>query len=378
VTQSQSQQRFTCAGCGADMAFDPASGGLKCPYCGSKEAVPQDSSARPVQENLLDDYLHAGPERLAQLSQSAVQVTCSSCGATTTFEPSEVAGFCAFCGGKIVAQPVAADPLIAPEAVLPFKLPKKQAAHQIQSWLGSRWFAPSALKNMARQESIQGVYLPFWTYDSRTVSDYTGQRGEHYWETEYYTEQDDNGNTVQRSRQVQRTRWWPAQGQVARDFDDVTIPASKSVETMNLHELSPWDLENLAPYAPAYLSGFKAQRYQVELGDGFEQARGIMAGVIQGDVRSDIGGDEQIVDSVQTRHFDVTFKHILLPIWIAAYRFNEKVYQVVVNARTGEVQGERPYSLWKIAGLVLLVLALIALFVYFQGSGNHSPARGSE
>ncbi len=360
------------------MAFDPASGALKCPYCGSKEAVPQDDTARPVQENPLDDYLHAGPERLAQLSQSAVQVTCGSCGATTTFEPTEVAGFCAFCGGKIVAQPTAADPLIAPEAVLPFRLPKKQAVGQIKGWLGSRWFAPNALKDMARQESIQGVYLPFWTYDSRTVSGYTGQRGEHYYETEFYTEQDDQGNTVQRSRQVQRTRWWPAQGQVARDFDDITISASKSVEAVNLHELAPWDLENLAPYAPAYLSGFKAQRYQVELGDGFESARGIMAGVIEGDVRSDIGGDEQIIDHIQTRHYEVTFKHILLPIWIAAYRFNEKVYQVVVNARTGEVQGERPYSVWKIVGLVLLVLGILALIYFWQASGNRMPARGSQ
>jgi DNA-directed RNA polymerase subunit RPC12/RpoP len=345
------------------MAFDPASGGLKCPYCGSKEAVPQESSARPVQENPLQDYLNAGSERLARLSATALQVTCTSCGATTTFEPGEVAGLCAFCGGKIVAQPTAADPLVAPEAVLPFQLPKKQAVGQIKSWLRSRWFAPNALKNMARQESIQGVYLPFWTYDSRTVSDYTGQRGEHYYETEYYTETDENGNTVQRSRQVQKTRWWPASGRVARDFDDVTIPATQSVDVVKQHELDPWDLEQLVPYAPGYLSGFKAQRYQIELESGFESARSIMAGVIEGDVRSDIGGDEQIVHHIDTQHFDVTFKHILLPIWIAAYRFNGKVYQVVVNARTGEVQGERPYSFWKIFGLVLLILALIAVFI---------------
>jgi hypothetical protein len=88
-----------------------------------------------------------------------------------------------------------------------------------------------------------------------------------------------------------------------------------------------------------------------------------MAGVIEGDVRADIGGDEQMVQSIDTQHFDVTFKHILLPIWIAAYRFSGKIYQVVVNARTAEVQGERPYSVWKILGLVLLILGAIALFL---------------
>lgn len=357
------------------MAFDPASGGLKCPYCGSKEAVPQDEAARPVQENDLEAYLHAGPERLARLSAAAVQITCDSCGATTTFEPTEVAGFCAFCGAKIVAQPVAADPLISPEGVLPFRVPKKDAVQAIKTWLSSRWFAPNALKSMARQESIQGVYLPFWTYDSSTVSDYVGQRGEHYYETEYYTEQDENGNTVRRERQVQRTRWWPASGRVSRDFDDVTIPATNSIDNYKLHALEPWDFQQLVPYTPGYLSGFKAQRYQVELGDGFERARGIMAGVIEGDVRMDIGGDEQQIHRIDTQHFDVTFKHLLLPVWIAAYRFNSKVYQVVVNARTGEVQGERPYSVWKILGLILLIVGLILLYMAFQNNRPEATFR---
>lgn len=344
------------------MEFDPRTGGLKCPYCGKTEALAPDA-ARSVSENNLEDYLHAGPERLATLSASAVQITCDSCGATTTFEPTEVAGFCAFCGAKVVAQPVAADPLIAPEAVLPFGVPKKDAVGHIKQWLSSRWFAPNALKSMAQHDSIQGVYLPFWTYDARTRSRYSGQRGEHYYVTETYTETDDEGRTVQRERQVQHTRWWPVQGVVGRDFDDVTIPATTSVNRPRLSALEPWDFPALVPYAPAYLSGFKAQRYQVELGQGFDEAKSLMAGTIESDVRSDIGGDEQLVNHVDTDYFDLTFKHILLPVWIAAYRYQGKVFQVVVNARTGEVQGERPYSVWKIAGLVLAILAAIVLFV---------------
>ena len=347
------------------MEFDPRTGGLKCPYCGKTQEL-DPGAARAVSENALDDYLHAGPERLATLSASAVQITCDSCGATTTFEPAEVAGVCAFCGAKIVAQAVAADPLIAPEAVLPFSVSKKDAVGHIKQWLSSRWFAPNALKTMAQHDSIQGVYLPFWTYDAQTYTQYIGQRGEHYYEIERYTETDDNGNAVQRERQVQRPRWWPVSGQVSRFFDDVTIPASKSVDRPRLSALEPWDFPALVPYAPAYLSGFKAQRYQIELGDGFTEAQGVMAGVIESDVRSDIGGDEQVVNHLDTQYEDVTFKHILLPIWIAAYRFQGKVFQVVVNARTGEVQGERPYSVWKIAGLILAILTAIVVFMMLR------------
>jgi len=82
-------------------------------------------------------------------------------------------------------------------------------------------------------------------------------------------------------------------------------------------------------------------------------------------VRGDIGGDEQRVTHVATNYSAVTFKHLLLPVYVGAYRFRDKVYQVVLNGRTGEVQGERPYSFWKIflfalfLAAVLLIVALI-------------------
>ena len=123
--------------------------------------------------------------------------------------------------------------------------------------------------------------------------------------------------------------------------------------------LEPWDLPEIRPYEPAYLSGFKAQRYQVELGEGFEQAKAIAAGVIQGDVRSDIGGDEQMISDIKTHYSAITFKHLLLPVYAGAYRLNQKVFQVVVNGRTGEVQGDRPYSFWKITLFILFLLLVI-------------------
>jgi hypothetical protein len=110
------------------------------------------------------------------------------------------------------------------------------------------------------------------------------------------------------------------------------------------------------------LAGFKAQRYQVELADGFEKAKEVMGAEIQEVVRKDIGGDEQRIYRIQTEYSAETFRHLLLPVWIGAYRFQGKVYQVLVNARTGDVQGERPYSVIKItllsAAILLVVIVL--------------------
>lgn len=354
------------------MEFDPKTGAMKCPYCGRVEAVPQEDESRTVQENDLYVFLTPDASRLARLAENAVEVTCGSCGATTEFTPPEVAGFCPFCGAKIVAQPIAANPLIAPEGILPFAVPKKEAVAAIRTWLSSRWFAPSALKKMAQQDGIYGVYLPFWTYDAQTESQYTGQRGVYYYETERYSETDSNGHIIWKERQVRKTRWYPVAGQVARFFDDVVIPATTSVSEKRLKSLEPWDLEAVVPYEPAFLSGFKAQRYQLELGAGHEKAREIMEGAIHSDVLHHIGGDEQRVHQIRTAYADETFKHLLLPVWIAAYRFEGKVFQVLINARTGEVQGERPYSVGKITLVVIAVLAVIALFIWWR-NGQEVP-----
>jgi DNA-directed RNA polymerase subunit RPC12/RpoP len=297
------------------------------------------------------------------LAQDALEVQCSNCGARVTFTPPEVARECDFCGAKIVAQPKSADPMVAPEGVLPFRVTQRQAGDVIKSWISSRWFAPGELKRFATQDAIQGVYLPFWTYDTYTASYYEGERGEHYYVTEDYTETDPQGNRVTKQRQVRKTRWYGVSGTVSRWFDDVLVPASRSLRPDRLAALEPWDLVELKPYEPAFLSGFKAQQYQVGLEEGFETVKRVAAGVIDGDVRRDIGGDEQRVNRVQTQFSAITFKHLLLPVYVGAYRLNEKVYQVIVNGRTGEVQGDRPYSFWKIALFVLFLLLIVGLIL---------------
>jgi ribosomal protein S27E len=368
MTPEKKAAQFPCPGCAADMQFDPATGGMKCPFCGQTQALPATGGRESVPPHGFDEFVAAGAAKLQVLTGQALQVSCDGCGSVVAFEPPEVAGICPFCGAGLVAQPKTADPLIAPDGLLPAKVPKEQATAEIKQWLQSRWFAPNALKRFARPEGINGVYLPFWDYDADTDSRYTGARGQHYWETEYYTETDNNGNTVQRERQVMRTAWYPCAGEVARHFDGVLVGASKAVHEDKLDALEPWDLESMRPYEPAYLSGFKAQRYQLELPDGFEKAKAVMHGTITEDVRRNIGGDEQQIHQIETQYANVMFRHLLLPVWIGAYRFRDKVYQVAVNARTGEVQGERPYSTAKIAALVAAVVLLIVLIIVLKSS----------
>lgn len=359
--------RYRCPGCGADLVYEPRAGCLACPYCGREEKIPE--SAEQVVERSYEDYLKPRQEQITTLADNAVEVSCAGCGATVVFTPPDVAGDCAFCGGKIVAQPKSADALLAPESVLPFRVSQEDATQAIRRWIAGLWFAPNALKKLARQHPIEGIYLPFWTFDSHTSSYYTGKRGEYYYETEWYTVTNAQGRSETRTRQVKKTRWYPASGRVSRWFDDVLVAATVSLPRGRLDALEPWDLSSLKSYDPAFLSGFKAQRYQVNLEPAFEQARSCMAEVIRRDVRDDIGGDEQQIHSVATSYSGVTFKHLLLPVYVGAYAFNQKVFQVMVNARSGEVQGDRPYSVVKIVLVVLLVLAIVATVYYVANQG---------
>ena len=154
-------------------------------------------------------------------------------------------------------------------------------------------------------------------------------------------------------------------GVVDLSFGEILVNATKSLPEHKLAELEPWALNNLKGYEPAYLAGFRAQRYQIDLGQGFERAKELVLPRIESAVCADIGGDEQRITRLATEYSNITFKHILLPVYAGAYRFNGKIYQIVVNGRTGEIQGDRPYSFWKLAALVLFLgfLLMVVLLI---------------
>ncbi len=351
--------RYSCPNCGADRVFDPKIGKLACPYCGYQEEIQTDSGE--IAERDFQKFLRPENQRLQPLAVDAMQVSCDSCGATVTFIPPETARQCDFCAAKIVAQPKSADPLVAPEGVLPFAVTNQAASASLSVWISSRWFAPNDLKKFAEKDKINSIYLPFWTYDADSSTRYSGKRGEDYQERSYY--KDSEGK--RRETSVTKTRWFSASGRVSRFFDDVHIPASVSVLPDYIGRLD-WNFQELVAYEPAFLAGHKAQTYQVTLEEGFEKFKAIADGIIRNDVRHDIGGDRQQIDSLTTNFSNVTFKHVLLPVYAGAYRFNGKIYQILVNGKTGEVMGERPYSKLKIGCLVvsIIFLIIIVLLIY--------------
>jgi len=355
-----SQTQYPCSNCGANVEFAPGTTVLKCPYCGAE--TPLAPTGQQIREHSYAEFVGLPRKPIAALAPHVF--TCQGCGAVT--ESDKISDRCQFCGAPLVAD-VGSGELVAPEAVLPFGLDRGALRESLRKWASSRWFAPNGLKKVTEAESSHSTYLPHWTYDASTVSRYQGQRGEHYWETETYTE---NGET--KTRQVQRTAWYPASGVVARDFDDVLIVGSTRVAPKHLDALEPWPLPDAQPYRPEYLAGHETLRYDVEPESGLGTAKSRMASVIEKDCKQDIGGDEQRVQAVDTDYRDITFKLMLLPVWIACYLHAGKTYNILVNGRTGEVAGERPYSVAKIVAAsvaALLVIAAIVVAIVLNRNG---------
>ncbi len=355
-TESPQARSFPCGQCGAKLEYDPGSRAQKCPYCGHETAVPR--SEEDIEELDFHEYFEKASSGLDQVEAAAVK--CGGCGATTTFDRHVESDACAFCGIPLIAQEVRVR-VIRPHTLLPFQVSEDQAHQAFRAWLGGLWFAPGALRQYARRDhALQGMYLPYWTYDAKTTSFYRGERGDDYWVTETYRKPDGSSGT----RSVRKTRWTSVSGTVWRHFNDVLVLASRSVPPAHAEKLEPWDLRSLEPFREEYLAGFRAESYQVDLGEGFGRAKEIMAGPIAEDARRDIGGDHQRVHSIRTQYDSVTFKHLLLPVWVSAYRYRERAYRFLVNGRTGEVQGDRPWSVLKIALAVLAGAAILALLLF--------------
>lgn len=350
---------FPCESCGADLTFHIGAQRLKCTFCGFEKDL-RIADDQVVSERDLVKTLERNAARRhspVALSGQAHEIRCDACGGTVAFEGTLTSTSCAYCGSPTQREAVHdAHDRVAVDALLTFTVESMQARLNLARWVRSRWFAPNEFKRQGLKGKLEGIYLPYYSFDAMTSTNYHGARGDHYWVTVGH------GNKRRRER---RTRWTSASGWFQRFFDDVLVPALTSLPFAILCRLEPWPLGKCVPYTADALAGRLAHTYDVELAEGFSHGKERIEEALRADVCSRIGGDEQRIDAMHTSYAALTFKHLLLPVWLNAYRFRDKSYRVFVNACTGRVEGERPYSAVKIAFAVLLGLIALGLAYWY-------------
>jgi DNA-directed RNA polymerase subunit RPC12/RpoP len=351
---------FPCEECGADVTFHIGSQALKCPYCGHVKQLDLDPEAEILEQDF--DAMIARIEEQHEADrhdeEGQCEVRCGSCGGTVVFIGTLTSSACPYCGTPIQRDKIhSATHRIPVDAVIPFHVDHERARQNLAEWVRSRWFAPNAFLKQGVSGNFNGVYLPYWTFDTLTFNSYSGQRGDAYYVTV---------GSGKNRRTVRKVRWSSASGQFQRFFDNVTIPASRGLDMNRLIALEPWPFGKSIPFTQQVLAGFLARTYDISLQEGFVAAKERVDSAIESDVRRRIGGDEQRISSINSRYDAITFKHLLLPVWLMTYRFHEKPYRVYINAATGEVQGDRPYSWVKITLAVLAALVVVAIIAAAQ------------
>jgi hypothetical protein len=314
--------------------------------------------ATRVAEKSVDAALRA-PRDLGWGAERKV-IACKRCGAHTTLDPHVAASACAFCGTTAVVESPADPNIVRPEGLLPFRITRDSALQSFRSWLHGLWFRPNDLKSKSRISTINGAYIPFWTFDASTDSWWTAEAGYYY-----YVQVVRNGKVVTE----RRTRWEPAAGQLHLFFDDVLVPASRGVDEGLCGAIEPFPTAELTPYEPSYLSGFLAEENAVDLPEALEGAKNKMHLEIRSACAREVPGDTHRNLEVETTFSALAYKNALLPIWIAAYDYKGTPYRFLVNGVTGKCNGNAPYSWVKLTLLFLTIITiLIALALLSESS----------
>ena len=351
------KEQFECNSCGAHLEFNPKTQQMICNFCGSEGVIPVEH------KSIVEHDFYSAPFATGW-NRPAISMECSSCGATISAE-TKMAGQCTYCNSPYVKERPPREDLITPETLVPFKIDKEKSKQLFHDWLGKGWFHPSNITKLSKLDLIKGVYTPFWTYDTNTYSNWSAESGYYYYVTEtYYVTV--NGKRQKRTRQVRKIRWVPSHGSRSDFYNDVLVPASRGMNEELIHKIYPFNLQQLVPYKTEFLSGFMAEEYGIDLRQGWGTAQNIVNSEERQRCGREVPGDTYRFLRVSTTFSNIKYKHILLPVWIAAYQYKQKTYHFLVNGQTGEVQGFKPISWLKVAAAVAAAaVGLLALAWYY-------------
>ncbi len=352
ITEAQTEDVTDkkCPNCGATVVYDPETLAMTCPFCGYSRQLPKPEDEGQDVEEL--DFSSAKNRESLDWGKEKKSLVCKNCGAETIMDSADTAQCCPYCGSTQVMPVDNDEDVVAPGGVVPFEISKEKAAQLFKSWMKGKLFAPKEAKQSCEAKNFSGVYLPYWTYDSQTTSPYSVKLG--------FNKKDSQGNVT--------TTYRTYRGIYERFIDDETVYASKKTTNRFIKQASVFDFSKLRKYSPEFIAGYLAERYTVGLDEGWDIAKG----QIKSKLESEIGSMEKRrrnADSISkvtfsTAYSKVTYKYVLAPIWIANFKFKEKVYNIVVNGQTGQIRGEAPVSPIKVAIAIAIAIA-VCILLYF-------------
>lgn len=347
---------YYCSNCGGVMVFDAKTQTLKCPNCETQINIVNDKD-KIIEHN----FTKKAEKTITVQEKTSSTMQCRGCGAKVEVSADCTATQCPYCGANYVLAEKQEDAII-PDGVVPFKIDKNDVRETFTKWIKKRWFAPNKLKQLYESDKIQGIYVPYWTFDADVICDYSAEGGKH----RKVEVKESDGSTSTKTE----TDWYNTHGRVKEFFDDVEVKASKNMKASLLKGIEPYDTKKqLVSYSPQYLSGYGSECYTVSLEDAHREANTIMENELRELVRKDVRKRYDEVRNIRIApdYREETYKHILIPVYATAYNYNNKSYSVLINGQSGKIKGDYPKSVVKIAIAVAVAAAIVGgIFAYKQ------------
>jgi DNA-directed RNA polymerase subunit RPC12/RpoP len=342
-------ESYTCSQCGGRMAFEAQRNALVCESCGHIE-YPDLRPAADTAEQVLDFVLPT--TRGHRWAEAQHRLSCSQCGAVALLAVGERVNACPYCGSDQLIESAETQELLDPNVVGLIKIKEENASYHLKDWLGKGLFAPDDLKKIAKTTELRSAYYPFWTFDGTLAMNWA-------------CESNDPNNEM--------VRWVTRDGVEFEMFDDVLVSGLRSISVEELSEVEPFELKEVVVFDPSYLAGWTVLAYDKPLAEATLEARERVAKKLRREVENRIlvGHQKRELHIGELKWSGMTFKHVLLPLWVGHYRYRGKYYRILINGQTGKVGGQKPRDQLKVFGFVatlvlscvvlLLILALIGL-----------------
>ncbi|KKL25857.1 hypothetical protein LCGC14_2401080, partial [marine sediment metagenome] len=279
------------------------------------------------------------PDRPADAARQATHnFECSGCGASMSFD-AEAGGLqCPFCASVDMVQQKDAK-ILAPKRVVPFRLGRDEAVAQMRQWLGRGFFRPSQLSQQASVVRMQAVYVPCWVFQATTHTHWTA----------------DSSHTPPGAR----GDWYPMSGEHHGSYPNLLVGASGALTPSETSKICPFDLAEGVPPQQADLSSVTVEQFSVPR----KYARPLARGIVEKIEEKTCAG-QYVPGRTRNVHANVRIEAlssepVLLPVWIMAYRYKDRLFRFLVNGQSGKATGHAPVSWLKILMIPAIILAVI-------------------
>lgn len=333
-----------CAGCGSGLIFAPQEQALKCEQCGLVQ--PFDKNKEYAKHNVSDKPSSFDGYK-KWISENKV-LKCQTCGAEIILNNLEYSGVCPYCGSSYVSESEQL-PSFVPDAVIPFAFDEKGAGERFVAGVRRKFFVPSAFKKQVPTDKIKGIYIPTFSFDAKTVTQYDGVLGRTV-----------SGGIAPNGVRIMRTETFPIGGIKKLDINDLLIETSSQISQPQMQKILPYNMSEAYKFDENFIRGYVVEHFETAFEECYKQSLESMKQRIRNEILNGYYYNTVVSFQMQPNFNDEKFAYRLVPLYQFEYTYKKQPYRTQMNGQTGKIGGGLPISGWRVFLVVLMVLGFLA------------------